>query len=312
MTGIVAREGRGDGMEPVDPKEIQRGEPAAALQRLGTSPQGLTSAEAARRLESFGPNLVERVRRTSHWVRLLREFTHFFALILWASAALALVSEWREPGGGMLVLGIAIIGVILVNGLFSYWQTFRGERALEALQRLLPNTVRAMRDGRIMSVGADTLVPGDIVLLEQGDAIPADCRMVAGFSAQVNDAALTGESLPRPREPSSSTASAPMESANLLLTGTMLIAGEATGVVYATGPCSQIGQIAHLTQAAGETLSPLQHEVVRLSRLIGALATAVGVLFFAIGNFRGLSLSEDFIFAIGVIVANVPEGLLPT
>ena len=283
-----------------------------AFASVQSGPDGLSAEEAARRLAEFGPNQVEQLQRDSLVRLFLKGFTHFFAVILWLAAGLAFVAEWREPGHGMAALGFAIIGVIVINGAFSFWQQFRAEKAFDALQKLLPQQVKARRAGNVLNVLASELVPGDLLLLEAGDKVPADCRVVESFSLRVNNATITGESLPHSRNADVSHEADLIHSSNVLLAGTMIVSGEVTALTFAIGAHTEFGQIAHLTQATKESLSPLQLEVMRLSRLVAALSLGLGVLFFLIGRAMGLPFWSNFIFAIGIIVANVPEGLLPT
>ncbi|MDP1653994.1 MAG: cation-transporting P-type ATPase [Rhodocyclaceae bacterium] len=288
--------------------------PDAALVALGSSAQGLTQHEAQRRLTEFGPNRVEAATREPLWLTLLREFTHFFALILWLAAGLAFLAEHFEPGQGMAELGLAIVGVIVVNGCFSFWQAYRAEQALDALRQLLPQRVNVRRAAHVAEVDAADLVPGDVVLLAEGAKVPADCRILESWGVRVNLATLTGESRPKARsfEADSAAASDPLTARGLLLAGTLIVAGECSAMVYATGMRTEFGRIAHLTQTAGETESPLQKEIRRVSRLVALLALGLGLVFFAIGQAIGLPFWANFMFAIGIIVANVPEGLLPT
>lgn len=283
-----------------------------ALHSLRSARDGLTGHEAQRRLAEYGPNQVEAVRREPLVLRFLRGFTHFFALILWFAAVLAFAAEFSEPGKGMATLGFAILGVILVNGLFSFWQEYRAERAISALERLLPHQVKVARQGRVLEMPAHEVVPGDVILLEEGDDIPADCRLIEAFGVRVNNATVTGESVPLARNTDLNGEEDLLHSNNILLAGTSMVSGEARALVFATGMHTEFGKIAHLTQITGEALSPLQKEIIRLSRWIAALSVGLGVIFFLIGQLIGLPFWESFIFAIGVIVANVPEGLLPT
>ena len=285
---------------------------ADALASLKSGLAGLSDAEAQRRLVEFGANEVEEVAHEALLLTFAKEFVHFFAIILWIAAALAFFAEWREPGQGMATLGFAIVGVILINGVFSFWQAYRAEQALAALKKLLPNATKVVRSGAVRQVPAAQLVPGDVILLEAGDILPADCRLVEAFSVRVNNATVTGESLPASRDAEPCDEPDPMHSRNTLLAGTSLVSGEAKALVFATGSHSAFGKIALLTQATADTISPLQVEIVRVSRIIAGLALALGVIFFFIGRAIGLSFWENFIFAIGIIVANVPEGLLPT
>jgi sodium/potassium-transporting ATPase subunit alpha len=283
-----------------------------ALASLHSRHEGLSLAEAQHRLKEYGRNEVEVVRGEALIIRFLKEFTHFFALILWLAAGLAFFAEAKQPGGGMATLGYAILGVIVINGIFSFWQQYRAERAITALQKLLPQTVKALRDGEIAQTIAAELVPGDVILLQEGDNVPADCRLLEAFSLRVNNATVTGESLPKARDALPSSEESLEHSRNTLLAGTSVVSGEGRAVVFATGLYTEVGKIAHLTQATLKTVSPLQLEIVRLSRIIAALAIALGIVFYFIGHNMGLSFWDNFIFAIGIIVANVPEGLLPT
>ncbi|MCR4304810.1 MAG: cation-transporting P-type ATPase [Gallionella sp.] len=279
---------------------------------LHSSAQGLTQAEAVQRLAKYGANQIERISGQSFAGKLLKEFTHFFALILWLAAGLAFVAEWKDPGQGMAMLGFAVLGVILINGLFSFLQEYRAEKALAALRNLLPHHTTALRDGRTIQLPVSELVPGDVVLLAAGDDVPADCRLIESFGVRVNTANLTGESKPMAREADHIQEEQVSLRRNILHAGTSLISGEAKAMVYATGMHTEFGNIARLTQAAREPLSPLQKEIARLSRLVALFATLLGAVFFLIGQVIGLSFWENLVFAIGIIVANVPEGLLPT
>jgi sodium/potassium-transporting ATPase subunit alpha len=283
-----------------------------ALASLQSRWDGLTSTEGARRLGEYGRNEVVRARQEPAALKLVKEFGHFFAIILWIAAALAFFAEYRDPGEGMATLGLAIVGVILVNGLFSFWQAYRAEQAIEALKRLLPNAVKLIRDGRLQQAPAEILVPGDVILLEGGDNVPADCRVLEAFGVRVNNATITGESIPRSldAEPCGQSADF-LASRNVLLAGTALVSGQAKALVFATGGQTAFGDIARLTQAARRPLSPLQKEIVRLSWMVAIMALVPGISFFFIGTAIGLSFWQNLTFAIGIIVALVPEGLLP-
>ena len=283
-----------------------------ALASLKSGLDGLSDAEAQRRLAEFGPNEVTEVPHEALLVTFAREFVHFFAAILWVAAILAFFAEWRQPGEGMAILGCAIVGVIVINGVFSFWQAYRAEQALAALKKLLPHATKVVRAGTVRQVPAAELVPGDVILLEAGDILPADCRLLEAFSVRVNNATVTGEALPASRDAEPSDEAEPMQSRNTLLAGTSLVSGEARALVFATGSHSAFGKIAQLTQATGDTISPLQVEIAHVSRIVAGLSVVLGILFFFVGRAIGLPFWANFIFAIGIIVANVPEGLLPT
>ena len=284
----------------------------SALASLNSSAWGLSSAEAARRLAEYGANRLESVKREPLGLRFVKQFTNFFALILWLAAALALVAEWRDPDAGMALLAAAIVVVILINGVFSFWQEYRAERAIAALARLLPTHATALRDGVAVQLESQQLVPGDIVLVQEGDQISADCRVIETHGLRVNEATVTGEAAAGDKDAQPAASDDLLASRNVLLAGTLAVAGAGQALVFATGMRTEFGRIARLTQSTDEPLSPLQLEIVRLSRLVAALATLLGGAFFALGWALGLPFWINFIFAIGIIVANVPEGLLPT
>jgi calcium-translocating P-type ATPase len=284
----------------------------AAFATVRSTPAGLSQIDAdARRLE-FGPNRIERLPQTSLAVRFLRQFTHFFAALLWIAALLALIADQWMPGQGMATLAVAIVAVIAINGAFSFWQEYRAEETMAALQRLLPHHVKVLRDGATVVTSSEAIVPGDVIFLSAGDDVPADCRLVEGFGVRVSNATVTGEARPVSRDTRPSTEADLLRSRNVLLAGTSVTSGEATALVFATGMHTAFGRIAHLTQTTPDVPSPLQHEIATLSRFIAALAVAIGLVVFVIGRFIGLSTSVSIVFALGIIVANVPEGLLPT
>ena len=187
------------------------------LETLGSSRNGLSSTTAQQRLAIYGANQVESKAKEAAWILLAREFSHFFALILWLAAALALIANHVEPGQGMAQLGIAIIGVIFINGGFSFWQAHRAEQALAALRQLLPQQVTVRRDGSNQSIDAAELVPGDILQLGEGCKVPADCRIIESWGLRVNLSTLTGESNPRAGSAEIDNTLDPLRAHNLLL-----------------------------------------------------------------------------------------------
>ena len=277
-------------------------------QLLKSAPRGLTSEEAARRLTEFGPNAIKEAKGTPLIVRFLKNFTHLMALLIWSAGIIALI-------GRMPQLAIAVWMVNLINGCFSFWQEFRASKATEALRRMLPSYARVMRDGREARILAEELVPGDVVLLEEGDAISVDARVVAANDLRANQSTLTGES--HPVRKSTRGAGSPevprTQQRDLVFAGTTVFAGTGTVVVYATGMQTEFGKIASMTLGVPDELSPLQKEMNRLTRSITILAVSIGVLLFVLAQtVARVPLADAFIFAIGMTVAFVPEGLLPT
>ena len=284
----------------------------AAFASHRSSQAGLSSAEAAARRLEFGPNRIERLPKPPLVLRFVRQFTHFFAVLLWVAAVLALVANAQMPGQGMATLALAVVAVIVINGAFAFWQEYRAEETMAALQRLLPQQVRAQRDAAVVVLPSEEVVPGDVIFLTAGDNVPADCRLIEAFGVRVNMATVTGEARPVSRDARSGAADDLLRNRNVLLAGTSMTTGEATALVFATGMHTAFGTIARLAQSTVDVPSPLQAEIATLSRVIAVLALAIGATVFVIGQAAGLPAHSSFVFAIGIIVANVPEGLLPT
>jgi len=282
-----------------------------ALKTLVSSENGLSETEAAKRLSEYGFNEIREVRGTSLAIKFLNQFTHFLALLLWVGAGLAFLSDYLHPGEGMSTLGFAIIGVIFINAIFTYIQEYRAEKALQALKKLLPFYVRIVREGKEQKVHSREVVPGDIILLAEGDMIPADARIIKDSVLKVNNASLTGESEASLREHMPSQGEL-LESSNIVFAGTTVTSGSGEALVFATGMGTEFGRIAHLTGTVEPDLSPLQKEIVKATRLVATIAALVGIFFFGLGFVIGSSFWNNFIFAIGITVALIPEGLLPT
>jgi calcium-translocating P-type ATPase len=306
---IAGEEGRPP--EPGEPsaEEMSRQlvyEPVPLLLRdLATTRRGLSSREAARRLVVHGPNELSR-RGGRTWPReLARQFTHPLALLLWAAAALALIANTA-------ILAAAIVGVIVINAGFAFWQERHAERAVETLKDYLPRRTTVLRDGRWVGVEVRDLVPGDVIQIEEGDAISADARLLEG-TLEVDMSTLTGESTPVERRAGTANRDgAPRSSSDLVFSGTLATSGSAQALVYRTGMATELGRIAALTERVGREESPLERQVRQVARLIAIVATVMGLAFLPIGMLAGLPLQDAFVFAVGLLVANVPEGLLPT
>lgn len=273
---------------------------------------GLTSEDARRRQRELGPNRLEPPASAPLSLRFAREFTHLFAVVLWVAAALALFIGLRDPESGMMTLSVAIVGVIFVNGVFSFWQEYRADRALRLLEELLPRRVTVLRDGSYGIVDATEVVPGDLVVLEAGDRVPADGTMVDGVGMRVDTSTLTGEAVPVFVSVDKDHENDDAPATGTLFAGTVLVAGRGRMAVTATGKATRFGHIAGLAQSTKGRGSPLKLEIQRVSRTITGMSLALGVVFVVVGRLRGLGWAESALFGIGIIVANVPEGLLPT
>jgi sodium/potassium-transporting ATPase subunit alpha len=274
---------------------------------------GLSEAEALRRLALYGPNQLERAKKTRWFVRLFKSFFSFFALLLWGAGLLCFV-----PGVNMPQLGIAILVVVGVNGIFSFFQEQKSDNAVEALQSLLSHRCRVVRDKRTQEIDVHLLVPGDLIVLEEGDHVPADARLIEAFQVEVDNSSLTGESTSAKRYKADQPVLVAgrfmwIEMPNIVFAGSSLLKGQARAIVFGTGMRTEIGRIADLTQGIKAEESPLQKELRGTVLTISILAAFLGASFLFLGWLvAGLTFIQAFIFCIGLFVANVPEGLLPT
>jgi calcium-translocating P-type ATPase len=293
----------------VDTIPVLSAEPREPIERLfrdlRSRPEGLTSREAVRRLTAYGPNELER-RAGRLWLReLLKQFVHPLALLLWAAAVLAFV-------GVSSILSAAIVLVIVLNAVFAFVQERQAERATEALREYLPVQAAVLRDGSRQLIDARGLVPGDLLVVAEGDRISADARLLDG-AVDVDLSPLTGESQPVLRAAHLHDPTGPLlEARDLLFSGTACVGGEAKALVYSTGMHTELGRIAALTERVEIEVSPLEQQVRRVAWLIAVVAVGVGLAFLPIGIAAGLPAGDALAFTIGLIVANVPEGLLPT
>jgi calcium-translocating P-type ATPase len=295
-----------DGTAGLDGQSANPLEPVAQLLRdLRASEDGLSSREAARRLQVSGPNELAR-RGGRRWPReLASQFTQPLAVLLAVAAALA----WAS---GTPRLGIAIVVVIVLNAGFAFAQEMQAERAVEALAAFLPERATVLRDGSRQEIEARLLVPGDVLLIEEGESICADARLMSG-TVEVDMSTLTGESVPVARTAGTADPCLPLlQAEDMVFSGTACTAGEARALVAHTGMRTELGRIAALSQRAGPDESPLEHQVKRATRLIATVAVGAGIAFLPIGLAAGLGVASAASFAIGLLVANVPEGLLPT
>jgi P-type Ca2+ transporter type 2C len=299
---------RGDASSGPSAGEVATWRPEEVPARLGSRLAGLTAEEVLARRERDGPNRLAGGGRTSVVRVFATNVTHLMAVLLWVGGGLALLAELPQ-------LAVAVWAVNLVNGIFSTWQEHRAERAVEALRDLLPLTQHVRRDGVEGAVPVDELVAGDVVLLAEGDRISADARLVEAHDLQVDQSALTGESRPvrRTEHPLPPGDRPPATLVNHVLAGTSVTSGRGIAVVTATGMRTEFGTIARLTGVQRRDPSPLQRELARTSRAVGVIAVSVGVTLFALGQLMTpMTTQRGLVFALGMVVAFVPEGLLPT
>lgn len=278
-------------------------------QSLETSAEGLTTVEAGLRRSLYGDNLLNEPQHLTLFEKITPHIIHLQAGILLLAALLAFL-------GRDAILGLVILALIIFNGIFSYWREFRAEQAVEKLKEILPSFAHILRDGQDVHIPAREVVPGDVLILAEGDNIPADARVVEEYGLRTNNATLTGESIPARKTSDSSHQQgiSELEQPNLIFAGTSVAAGTGRAVVYATGMLTQFGRIAHLTQTIEEGPSPLQKELRQVTKLITLAALGIGLLVLLVGftTVLGLERRDFLFFTLGIIVAVIPEGLPAT
>ncbi len=293
-------------------RQIHNLEPAEVYALLRSREAGLAQDEVARRLAELGANTLGPPPRL-HWLRTLaKQFTNLFSLLLDVAALLSFVAAHMQPGSGMEVLGASLFAVAVLNALFSFGQEMRAERAMEALRKMLPARITVRRDGVESELETSALVPGDVVLLAEGDRIPCDARLVECRDLLVNNAPLTGESRHVSLRAAAVAAGHLLDSPNLAFAGCTVLRGAGVAVAYATGARTEFGKIAALSVRVQRPPTPLEYEVRRTARVLTIVAVSMGLLFFGYGVAIERPLWVNVVFMLGIIVANVPEGLLPT
>jgi Ca2+-transporting ATPase len=275
------------------------------LQSLAVEAEhGLPAERAAALLGQIGPNELVEAPPVPIWRKILRQFSELVVLILIAAAIVAgVLGEWTES--------LAILAIVVLNGLIGFFQEHRAEHALAALRRLAKPTARVIRDGQLLTVATRELVPGDVIQLEAGDQVSADCRLLASFGLRIQEAALTGESVPVDKHAHEVLASdTPLaERANMVYAGTSVAAGKGRALVIATGMNSELGRIAGMIERTQPEPTPLERRLSELGRLLLVLVLAVIAVVFTLQMLRGGELMDVFLLSVSLAVAAVPEGL---
>jgi len=265
---------------------------------------GLSDNEARARQKIYGPNLVEQKQRYSPWKQLLFQFRDFMVLVLLGAAAFsALLGEYDDA--------LTIMAIVLLNALLGFFQEQKAERSLQALRELAAPTARVLRNGVTRTLPAAELVPGDVVLLEAGDRIPADIRLCRVSQLSVNEAPLTGESeaIMKQAEPLANRGYALGDLVNMAYMGTHVTGGHGSGVVVGTGMSTEMGRVAHLLETAGSETTPLQRKLAQLGRWLVAGCAAVCGMVVVMGIVRGFPADKMLLAGISLAVAAIPEGL---
>ncbi len=282
------------------------------FRKFKSSPEGLSDKEALQRIQDFGPNQIARHETKNYRIEYLKEYISFFPILLEIAALLALVADDFDPGKGNDILAYAIFTAVFINASFSFWQKFKADKAMEALLKLIRSEAQVVRSGKIISIDSQEVVPGDILLLTAGDKVTADAVLYNSNDLYLNLSVLNGESTPSQRTTDPDNSKRALEAKNLVFAGSSVSSGNGSALVFATGEATEFGKIARLTAEVGKTLTPIEKEIRHMTQLLTILAIATGLAFFFLGWFSDRELLISAIFALSLIVANVPEGLLPT
>jgi Ca2+-transporting ATPase len=275
---------------------------------LETSFAGLSNAEAESRLALYGHNILSKQQKETIWEKLLRELVHPSTLVL-LIVGLAALSQ-RDG-----VLTLIIWSIIVVNMGFSFWREYRAEQAIEKLREILPSFAHVIREGIERYIPSSDVVPGDVLILAEGDNIPADARVIEEYGLRTNNSTLTGEAIParKTADPSHQSGISEPEQPNLIFAGTSIASGTGRAVAFSTGMMTQFGRIAHLTQSIAEEPTPFQKELNHLSKFTAWIALGIGAFVVTVGYFSlDFPVKEVTLLALGIVVAVIPEGLIAT
>jgi sodium/potassium-transporting ATPase subunit alpha len=286
--------------------------------RFGTNPNtGLTSSQVKASQEKHGMNCLTPPPTTPEWVKFLKNLFGGFAMLLWLGAILCFVAYFiqattmEQPPDDNLYLGIVLTAVVVVTGIFSYYQESKSSKIMESFKNMVPQYAICLREGEKLTLKAEELTLGDIIEVKFGDRIPADIRVLEARGFKVDNSSLTGESEPQSRGPEF-THENPLETKNLAFFSTNAVEGTAKGIVVNIGDNTVMGRIAGLASGLDTGETPIAKEIAHFIHIITGVAVFLGVTFFIIAFILGYHWLDAVIFLIGIIVANVPEGLLAT
>ena len=298
--------------------DVHKVQPDELFRRFNTHREnGLSASQAKANLEKHGPNELTPPPTTPEWIKFCKCLFSGFAMLLWFGAILCFIaygiqaSAYEEPPDDNLYLGIVLSMVVTVTGIFSYYQESKSAKIMESFKNLVPQFAKVRRDGKKIEIEAKELTLGDIVDVQFGDRIPADIRILDSRGFKVDNSSLTGESEPQLRTPDFTNEN-PLETKNLAFFSTNAVEGTATGIVVNIGDNTVMGRIAGLASGLDSGQTPIAKEIEHFIHLITAVAVFLGVTFFIIAFILGYHWLDAVIFLIGIIVANVPEGLLAT
>lgn len=283
-------------------------DPEQVLNAVQSSPEGLTSAEAGKRLAEYGRNELEEGEKKSLLVKFLEQFKDLMIIILLIAAALSVITS----GGHDYADAIIILSVVIINAAFGVYQEGKAEEAIEALKNMSSPAARVLRDGHVSEVDSKELVPGDIVLLEAGDVVPADIRLLEAASLKIEEAALTGESVPVEKDVTVDVAADAGigDRVNMAFQNSNVTYGRGLGVVVNTGMFTEVGHIAGMLQEADETDTPLKQNLNNLSKVLTYAILIIAAVTFCVGVFiQGKNPLSELMTSVALAVAAIPEGL---
>src|SRR5262249_14763147 len=266
--------------------------------------KGLDAGEASRRLQKYGPNRLPEGKKRGPFMRFLSQFNNILVYVLLGASFIKLMLNlWVDAS--------IIFGVVIINALLGFIQEGRAERALDSIRNMLSAEARTVRGGETRMISADQLVPGDVVLLESGDKVPADLRLTEVKNLRTEEAALTGESVPTDKTTDPVSANATVgDRESMAFSGTMVVSGRATGVVVATGSETELGRINALLASVSALETPLLRQIKKFGYAITAVIAVVSVLIFAYGKWmKVMDFVEIFQAVVGIAVSVIPEGL---
>ena len=271
---------------------------------------GLTSKEAERRKQEFGENKLEEKKKESIIMRFIKQFNDFMIIILIIASIVSFIVE-KMNGTNDYIDSIIIIGIVVFNAILGLIQENKAEKSIEALKKMSSPTAKVKRDGKIFEIPSQEVVPGDIIILETGKFVPADCRLINSYNLKIEEAALTGENLPIEKDASKILKrDIPMgDMVNLAFATTVVTGGHGEAVVLDTGMNTKVGKIAHMIMNDKAPETPIQRKLAEVGKNLGIVCLVICFLIFVIGIFKKIEIKEMFMTSVGLAVAAIPEGL---
>merc|ERR1712165_205500 len=319
--GIIKNKKDDEGMDNLKKElelDVHKVEPEVLCKRFSTDlDSGLTEQQVKANQAEYGPNALTPPKTTPEWIKFCKCLFSGFAMLLWVGAILCFIAytiqatNFEEPPDDNLYLGIVLTAVVVVTGIFSYYQESKSAKIMESFKNLVPQYALAIRNGEKIEIKAEELTIGDVIEVKFGDRVPADLRILESKGFKVDNSSLTGESEPQSRS-MEYTHENPLETKNLAFFSTNAVEGTARGMVINIGDWTVMGRIAGLASGLDMGDTPIAKEIAHFIHIITGVAVFLGVTFFVIAFILGYHWLDAVIFLIGIIVANVPEGLLAT